>query len=122
MPKPTLVVGASSRPGTYAEKALALLQQYGHPVKALGRWPGESAGQPIETNWAKLQPGEFDTVTLYLNPTRQAEIREQVLALKPKRVVFNPGTENPDFEQELHAHGIEATEACTLVLLRTGQY
>jgi uncharacterized protein len=120
--KRTVVVGASTRPGTYAEKALLLLQHHRHPVIAMGRYPGLSAGQPIETEWNTLAPGSVHTVTLYLNPTRQAGLLAPILALQPQRVVFNPGTENPTLAAELNAHGISTEEACTLVLLHTGQY
>jgi len=65
---------------------------------------------------------DIDTVTLYINPTRQTEYYDYILSLKPKRIIFNPGTENPELEQLAEKNGIKTMEACTLVLLSTGQF
>ncbi|OYU95382.1 MAG: CoA-binding protein [Bacteroidetes bacterium B1(2017)] len=118
--KRTLVIGASEKPERYAYKASVMLNEYKHDVYPFGQKAGSIEGMPIETNWPKDQ--SFDTVTLYVGPQNQDSYYEPILALKPKRVVFNPGTENPAFEARLEAAGIKALEACTLVLLRTGQY
>ncbi len=121
--KTTLVLGASHKPGRYANLALHRLQEEGHTVYALGRQKGMVAGVDIETNLALLQlPDELDTVTLYLNPQNQLEYQDWLLALAPKRVIFNPGTENPAFAQQLSEKEIEPVFACTLVMLATGQY
>jgi predicted CoA-binding protein len=118
--KRTLVVGASPKADRYSFIATNMLAEYGHHVYPFGMRAGNINEHMIETNWPH---GEvFDTVTLYLNPSNQVPYQEQILALKPKRVVFNPGTENPVFEAQLRDAGIEAIEACTLVLLRTQQY
>lgn len=118
--KRTLVIGASEKPDRYAYKASVMLKEYKHGVYPFGMRAGNIEGVPIETAWPEQE--NFDTVTLYINPGIQKDYEQRILDLKPKRVVFNPGTENPAFEALLESHGIEALEACTLVLLRTGQY
>jgi uncharacterized protein len=118
--KKTLVVGASEKPDRYGYKASVMLAEYHHEVYPFGLRAGSIQGKFIETSWPEKET--FDTVTLYVGPQNQGEYIPKILALKPKRVVFNPGTENPDFEQKLEEAGIEALEACTLVMLRTGQY
>jgi predicted CoA-binding protein len=75
---------------------------------------------PIETTW--VHPTELDTVTLYLSPENQKPFYNYLLELKPKRIIFNPGTENEELQLLAQEAGINTLEACTLVLLRTGQY
>ncbi|SFC82188.1 hypothetical protein SAMN05421780_11095 [Flexibacter flexilis DSM 6793] len=118
--KTTLIIGASTSPDKYAYKAAQMLHSHGHALTLVGRDTGELLGEPIQN--AIPTDTEIDTVTLYISPKRQPEYYDAIAALKPKRVIFNPGTENPDFEQKLEAQGIEAAEACTLVLLSTHQY
>lgn len=118
--KKTLVIGATPNPERYAYLATEMLKKYGHEVVAFGIRKGEINGTVIVNDFPTTT--DFDTVTLYLNPNNQTSLEQQVIDLHPKRVVFNPGTENPDFEKRLKEHGIEALEACTLVLLRTTQY
>jgi uncharacterized protein len=118
--KKTLVLGASSKPDKYAYKAITLLVEKGHSVLAIGQNTGEVAGIKIQTKAIPLK--NIDTVTLYLNPTRQREYYNYIIEAKPKRVVFNPGTENPEFYQLLELNNIKAEVACTLVLLTTNQY
>ncbi len=118
--KKTLVIGASQNPSRYAYKATMMLKTHQHKVVPYGLREGEIDGIKIITEWPHTQ--DFDTVTLYLNPHNQKELYERILNLKPKRVVFNPGTENTELEQKLENAGIEALRACTLVLLSTGQY
>lgn len=116
----TLVIGASTKPERYAYKAIERLKAKGHSVIALGLRAGEVHGETIHTekeNWPAI-----DTVTLYVGPARQEHYIDYVCGLKPRRVLFNPGTENPDFENRLKAEGILAERACTLVLLSTNQY
>lgn len=118
--KKTLVLGASTNPERYSFKAITMLREFEHPVEAIGLKKGEVAGVSFET---ELLPFEgVDTVTLYLNPKRQVDYYSYILSLKPQRVLFNPGTENEEFYTLLDAEGISHVEACTLVLLRTGQY
>ena len=118
--KKTLVLGASTKPDRYAFKAINRLVDKGHSVVAIGQNVGEVAGISIKTKNIPLK--NIDTVTLYLNPIRQRDYYNYILETKPKRVVFNPGTENPEFYQLLKANGIEVEIACTLVLLATNQY
>jgi predicted CoA-binding protein len=120
MMKKTLVMGASPNPQRYSYLAARMLREYGHPVVLFGKREGEIDGTPIGH---ELYAGkDIDTVTLYLNPSNQEAYKDFILNLKPKRVVFNPGTENDEFQEKLEKNGIEALEACTLVLLRTRQY
>jgi len=119
----TLVLGASTNPQRYAFRAITLLRQHAIPTVGYGLRAGQVADVEILTDWqAVIAEGPYHTVTLYLNPKRQAEYRERIEALKPKRVLFNPGTENPPFEAELLNQEITPEQACTLVLLNTNQF
>ncbi len=118
--KKTLIIGASNNPERYAFKAAERLLAHGHEIELLGLRPDTVFGKTIDTE--RKQYEGLDTVTLYVGPQRQSEYYDYILSLKPKRVVFNPGTENAEFESLLIQNGIEAEEACTLVLLGTGQY
>jgi len=117
--KQTLVIGASENPARYSNKAIRALRSYDHPVLALAKRRGQVADVSIETEF----PTEaIHTVTMYVGPQHQPEYYEKILALKPRRVIFNPGTENPEFSQVLEENDIEAVEACTLVMLSIGNY
>ena len=118
--KKTLVLGASTKPDRYAFKAVTMLVDKGHSVLAVGQNAGEVAGVKIQTKAIPLK--NIDTVTLYLNPTRQRDCYNYIVEAKPKRVIFNPGTENPEFYQLLKLNDIKVEVACTLVLLTTNQY
>ena len=118
--KKTLVLGASTKPDRYAFKAVTMLVDKGHSVLAVGQNAGEVAGVKIQTKAIPLK--NIDTVTLYLNPTRQRDYYNYIVEAKPKRVIFNPGTENPEFYQLLKLNDIKVEVACTLVLLTTNQY
>lgn len=118
--KKTLVLGASLNPERYSFLAVTRLVEAAHPVIAIGQKAGEVAGITIQTKQIPLS--NIDTVTLYLNPSRQRDYYNYILQTKPKRVVFNPGTENPELYQLLKANGIQVEVACTLVLLTTKQY
>ncbi|MBE9461183.1 CoA-binding protein [Dyadobacter subterraneus] len=118
--KRTLIVGASANPSRYSFLASQKLKSKGHPVFLLGRRKGVIADQEIHVepiNWE-----DIDTVTLYINPSIQPSYYDYIISLKPKRVIFNPGTENREFENILAAKNIIPVEACTLVMLSTGQY
>ena len=115
-----LVIGASPEPSRYAFLASRMLQEYGHKVVCFGKHKGECAGIDIINEFPDSEP--VDTVTLYLNPKHQAQYYGKIVELKPKRVVFNPGAENDEFEALLEENGIEPIEACTLVMLRTNQW
>ncbi len=116
----TLVIGASLKLERYSNKAIRKLLAYDQPVVALGLRAGEIEGVVIETE-KKIFP-DIETVTMYLNPQRQEEYYEYILNLKPRRVIFNPGTENSQFFSLLEAANIYVEIACTLVLLATDQY
>ena len=118
--KKTLVLGATTKPERYAFKAVNMLVEKGHSVLALGQNAGEVAGVKIQTKAIPLK--NIDTVTLYLNPTRQRDYYNYIVEAKPKRVIFNPGTENPEFYQLLKLNDIKVEVACTLVLLATNQF
>lgn len=118
--KKTLVLGASLNPGRYSNLAINRLVNHGHSVEAVGLKNGTVAGVAISTEKENFE--NIDTVTLYLNPKRQEEYYDYIISLKPKRVIFNPGTENPEFYEMLHKNNIETEVACTLVLLGTNQY
>lgn len=117
-----VILGAHPDASRYAGKAAQLLVHYGHEIVPVGKRAGETAGVPILRELPEFGPGEIDTVTLYINPTIQEEYKEAVLRMKPKRVIFNPGTENPSWAGELAEAGIEPDHACTLVLLSTNQF
>lgn len=118
--KNTLVLGASLKEERYSNKAIRDLRKYGHPVVAVGLKEGSVLDVPIAKD---IPPGtRVDTVTLYLNAFNQEPWEEKILALKPRRIIFNPGAENGAFAKKAGAEGIETMEACTLVLLHTGQY
>jgi predicted CoA-binding protein len=118
--KKTLVLGASDNPARYSYLAINRLMKYGHPVVAVGRRKTSVAG--IEIDKEKKGFDNVDTVTLYLNPTNQKEYYDYIVSLKPKRIIFNPGTENEELYQLAKKNNIQTMEACTLVLLSTGQY
>ncbi len=118
--KKTLIIGASTNPARYSFLAANRLIRHGHPIVLLGLKEGQVAGNPILTGKPSLT--DIDTVTLYIGPQHQPEWYDYIINLKPKRVIFNPGTENGEFEQLLTKNGIQAAEACTLVLLSIGSY
>ncbi len=118
--KNTLILGASENPARYSNMALHLLRQYGHPVEAIGHKKGLIDDVEIHTEW-KVN-SEVDTITLYLNPQNQKPYYTHIIAAKPKRVIFNPGTENEELQEYLQKNKIPFMEACTLVLLHTGQF
>ena len=119
MQKHTLVIGATPNPDRYAYKAIEMLTKYGHSLVAYGIKQGIIGAVVIQND---LPQQVFDTVTMYVGPQNQPDFYQYILNLKPKRVIFNPGTENALFEAQLQQAGIEALQACTLVLLSTGQY
>lgn len=118
--KKTLVIGASEKPVRYAYKAVKMLQQHNVPVVAFGNREGEINGTPIHKIFPKDE--DIHTVTLYLSAKNQEGFYDKIIDLKPQRVIFNPGTENPEFEKLLAQNGIESEIACTLVLLSTNSY
>ena len=118
--KKTLVIGASENPARYSNLAIKMLVSKEQPVIALGKKGGSVAGVSIETE--KKIFTDIDTVTLYLNPMHQKEYYDYIFSLHPKRIIFNPGAENEELAETAEQKGIVAQEACTLVLLSTGQF
>jgi predicted CoA-binding protein len=118
--KKTVVLGASENPSRYSNMAVNRLSAHKHPVIAVGRREGKIGNVKIVTG--QPEEDEVDTVTLYLNPTNQKPYYDYILSLQPKRIIFNPGTENPELYQKAREKGIKPMEACTLVLLSTGQF
>jgi predicted CoA-binding protein len=118
--KKTLVLGASANPARYSYLAINKLKAYGHPVAAIGKKAAIVNDIAIVTGQVILD--DIDTVTLYLNPEQQKTYYDYILSLHPKRIIFNPGAENEELAELAIEKGIKAQEACTLVLLSTGQY
>lgn len=122
MTETVAVLGASPKPERYSNKAIRLLRDYGHTVLPVNPAQQEIEGLRVIASVDGLTPGQVDTVTMYVSPSHSDALLPGLLRLKPKRVIFNPGAENLRLEQELEKAGIQVEEACTLVLLRTGQY
>ena len=118
--KKTLVLGASQNTTRYSNLAIKSLRNHEHPVIAIGRREGMVGDTPIITEQKPMD--DIDTVTLYLNPTNQKPYYNYILSLHPRRIIFNPGTENEELYDLASKSGILPQEACTLVLLSTGQY
>jgi len=113
-----MVIGASPKPERYAYKAVSLLRRYKHPVIALGIRTGKINDEEIITE--RLHFNDIHTVTLYIGAVRQPDYYDYILSLKPERIIFNPGTENPEFYQLAQQNNIEVVENCTLVMLNSG--
>lgn len=118
--KKTLVLGASPNPDRYSHQAVVKLDTYGHSVAAIGAKQGNIGA--VEIHDKKLNFKEIDTVSIYLSAKNQENYQDYILSLKPKRVIFNPGAENDNFQRILQTKNIEAIEACTLVMLSIGNY
>lgn len=116
----TLVFGASSSPNRYSYVAIERLVDAGIPTLAFGLREGRVKGVKIRTSLKGLEP--VHTITLYMRPTRQQAYYDAIVALRPQRVIFNPGTENPEFYIRLGEAGIEVVVACTLVMLSLRTY
>ncbi|HSU28861.1 MAG TPA: CoA-binding protein [Chitinophagaceae bacterium] len=118
--KKTLVLGASDNPSRYSWLAIHRLRSHDHPVEAVGRKHVVVADVTVETE--KKHWEGIDTVTLYLNPAHQKDYYQYILSLHPRRIIFNPGAENDELAELARKNNIEPVEACTLVMLSTGQY
>jgi len=119
-PKKTLVLGASDNPSRYSYLAINRLRKYGHPVVAIGKKKVKVEDVDVDTEPRPFE--DVDTVTLYLNPEHQEEYYDYIISLHPKRIIFNPGAENEKLVELAKKNGIRPMDACTLVLLSTGQY
>lgn len=120
MKNKTLVLGASENPDRYSNMAILRLLSHNHEVVAIGNKAGKV--RQVEIGTTPVASDDIDTVTLYLNPKNQQPYYDYILSLKPKRIIFNPGTENDELESMAKKAGIKTMEACTLVMLGTGQY
>lgn len=118
--KKTLVIGGSENPARYSNMAIHLLRQKGFEVVSLAKRMGKVLDVQIQTEFPMNE--NIHTVTMYVGLKRQPEYYNQLLELNPKRVIFNPGTENDALMTLLEKSGVETFEACTLVMLSTGQY
>lgn len=118
--KKTLIVGATENRDRYANRAAQSLLAHGHPIEMIGLRAGEVRGVPIRTGLPELT--DIDTVTMYVGSKNQSGYYDYLKKLKPRRVIFNPGAENPELERELKQVGIEPLNACTLVMLSVGTY
>lgn len=118
--KVTLVVGASENTSRYSNIAIKRLIEHQLPVLAMGTKKGIVENVIIETDFSSFK--NIDTVTLYVGPTNQSALIPQIIALHPRRIIFNPGTENPAFVKVANENGIETEIACTLVLLSLNSY
>lgn len=116
-----VVLGASNKPDRYANKAQKLLRQHGHTVIPVHPTLADIDGIPVVPSLSAIQQ-PVDTVTMYVGPDRSAALVDALVALQPKRVIFNPGSESVLLEQRLQAAGIAFEQACTLVLLNTDQF
>ena len=122
MTKKTVIIGATTNPTRYAFIAAGMLSEYNHEIVPVGIKSGVVYGKEILAITKRPIIADVDTVTLYIGPQHQLEHYDYILSLNPKRVIFNPGTENAEFEKLITDLGAEALEACTLVLLRSNQY
>lgn len=119
-PKKTLVIGASLKPERYSNKAILALRKHQHPVVAVGLRKGAVEDVTIEVDRKEFEG--IHSVTMYIRPELQKSYLDYIVLLKPQRVIFNPGTENPEVYGILKKNGIEVLEACTLVLLSIGTF
>ena len=118
--KKTLVLGASENPSRYANIAIRRLQDHNHPIIAIGYKEGSVNGTKIQRTFPT--DDDVDTVTLYLSKKNQVQYYDDIVALAPRRVIFNPGTHNPELIELLNKAKIEVVPACTLVMLSTNEY
>lgn len=118
----TVIIGATNNPDRAAFQAAELLKAKGHEFIPVGIREGVVAGQSIVSKEKLSEVTGVDTVTMYVRADLQPEWYDTIFALHPRRIIFNPGTENPEFAELAREKGIEAEFACSLVLLSTGQY
>ena len=120
MGKYTLVIGASENEERYSNQAIKKLKKYGHDIVAIGARAGNVDNVIFSKEKKKFEG--IDTVTMYIGERHQPEYYDYILSLKPKRIIFNPGAENDELKALADKNGIQTLEACTLVMLSTGQY
>lgn len=122
MSKKTVIIGATTNPSRYAYIAAARLTSAGHEIVPVGIKKGEVYGEEILDIRQSPEVPDVDTVTMYLGPQNQPEYYDYIVGLNPKRIIFNPGTENPELVKKANEAGIETEYACTLVMLGSGTY
>lgn len=115
------MLGASDKPERYSNRAVRLLLEHGHQVIPVNPRGGVIAGQNVLQKLEQVE-GEVDTLTLYVSPRVSSSLEQAILQLHPTRTIFNPGAENPGLRKVLDENGVRTEEACTLVLLHTGQF
>ena len=121
MKETVAILGASKQPERYAYRAFKMLNEYGHtPVPVTPKF-SELEGVAAYASLSDLKM-PVDTLTMYVGPDLSSKLSAEILRLKPKRVIFNPGSENPELANQLRAQGVEVVEGCTLVMLRTNQF
>ncbi|MDH5425250.1 MAG: CoA-binding protein [Gammaproteobacteria bacterium] len=121
MSEKVVILGASPKPSRFAYKALVKLQAAGHEVIPVHPKADEIEGIKVIASLSDIAT-DIDTLTLYIGPARMHELVAGVCQLKPKRVIFNPGTESAEIKQQFEATGIKCVEDCTLVMLDQGRY
>ena len=117
-----VVVGASSDPERYSYKAMEMLEEFGHHPIPVHPKEKSVRGKKVFHHLKDLAGKKIDTITIYVNPDISKLMESDLISLRPERVIFNPGSENPNLSAKLEANGIKVENACTLVLLRTGQF
>jgi len=115
------VIGASDNPERYSYKAVMLLKEKGHAVFPVHPKLQSLEGLPVYSS-VKTIPAPIDTITLYVSAELSGKIGDELLNAAPRRIIFNPGAENPALEAKAREKGVETVEACTLVMLKTGQF
>jgi uncharacterized protein len=118
--KKTVVIGVSENPARYAYKAVEMLRQYNYPVVAIGLKEGQIGDVEIHKDFVPME--DIDTVTLYVGPKHQPVYYDYIISLSPNRIIFNPGTENPELVSLAKKNNIESVQACTLVMLAVKNY
>ncbi len=121
MSQRVVILGASEKPERYSNKAMHMLNDYGHKVVLVSPRVKSIVGATVLSSLSEVT-GSVDTLTMYVGAQVSAKMADEIIKLKPRRVIFNPGSENPDLQHKLAASGIAVEEACTLVLLRTNQF
>ncbi len=122
MKNKTVIIGATPNPARYAFTAANMLSEQSYEIVPMGIRDGEVAGNPILDIRKRPLIEDVHTITLYVAPHHQPALYDYIFSLKPKRIIFNPGTENEQFKQMAAEKGIETMEACTMVLLRSNQF
>lgn len=121
MAETVAILGASENPERYSHKAFYALKKHGHHPVPISPFIGTLDGTPV-VGTLKEVGTHIDTLTMYVNPKVSSKLKDDILHLRPKRVIFNPGSENPELETELETAGIHVVKACTLILLSSNQF